>query len=120
MFNFILTKWKLNKAAIQFQKNNLNSAKIIYEEILERQPKNVDALLWLGSIYSEKEEYPKAFELLESVITINPKRYEPYVNLGLLKAKLNRNKEAIVTWKGALTITKMPKSVKAELYYNIG
>ncbi len=62
MIKSLLTKWKLNKAAIRFQNNDLNSAQIIYEEILETQANNIDVLIWLGSLHSEKGEYPKAFE----------------------------------------------------------
>ena len=119
MIKSILTKWKLNKAAIRFQHNDLNSAQKIYEEILETQPNNIDALIWLGSVHSEKEEYSMAFRYLEKAITTNPKRFEPYYNLGLLQAKLNRDNDAIQTWQKALEKTEVPKHKKAEIYYNI-
>lgn len=119
MIKSILTKWKLNKAAIKFQNNDLESAQRIYEEILNEQSNNIDALLWLGSIHLEKTEYPKAFELLNSAIAINPYRFEPYYNLGLMEAKLNRHNEAIQIWQKAIEITNIPKIKKAEFYYNI-
>lgn len=119
MIKSILTKWKLNKAAVKFQNNDLESAQKIYEEILDSQPNNIDALLWLGSIHSEKTEYPKAFELLNRAISFNPYRFEPYYNLGLMKAKLNKHNEAIQTWQKAIEITNIPKIKKAEFYYNI-
>jgi len=115
----ILTKWKLNKAATRFQSNDLNAAQSIYKEILATQPNNFDALLWLGSIYSEKGEYSKAFEFLQKAISTNPNRFESYYNLGLLQAKFNRYREAIQTWQKALDTTKIPKNKKAEFYFNI-
>lgn len=119
MIKSILIKWKLNKAAIRFKNNDLESAQKIYEEILDSHPNNFNALLWLGSIHSEKMQFPKAFELLNKAISINPHRYEPYYNLGLMKAELNRHDEAIQTWQKAIKITNIPKIKKAELFYNI-
>lgn len=119
MIKTLFTKWKLNKAAIQFKNNDLSSAQRIYEEILKTEPNNIDALIWLGSIHSENGQYTKAFKLLEIAISANPNRFEPYFNLGLLQAKLGRDSEAIQTWQKALDITKIPKLQRADFNYNI-
>lgn len=113
-------KKKLNDAAKAFQKNDFESAEKLYLEVLDKDPDHFEGQLWLGSLYSEMGKYPKAVDLLEKSVKLRPSDFQPYFNLALLQAKLNREELAIEIFEKALNNCTLDKSRKAEIFYNIG
>ena len=100
--------------------NVFETAEKLYLKVLDKDPKNFEGQLWLGSLYSEKGQFPKAIELLEGAIEQRPTDVRPYYNLGLLQAKLKRQELAIEIFKRGLEQPKINKNRKVELLYNIG
>jgi tetratricopeptide (TPR) repeat protein len=116
----ISLKNTLNNAAKAFRDNDFEKAEKFYLQVLDKDSENFEGQLWLGSLYSETEKYPKAIELLESAIALKPNDFQPYFNLGLLYVKMQRKELAFEFFERALKNCKLTKSRKAELFYNIG
>lgn len=62
----------LNKGSLHFdEENNANKAIALLENILAKNPNNVEALSAMGYAYEIKEEYTKAFEYYNKALAIN-------------------------------------------------
>jgi tetratricopeptide (TPR) repeat protein len=98
------------------QKNNLDIAQDLYNQILERNPKHVHSLNNLGVIYQLKGDFQKAKGNFEKVIEINPKHEGAYKNLGTIYIHFKKYEEAISCYEKAIIID--PNNGK--LNYNLG
>jgi len=69
--------------ALKFiQEGRLDEARIYLEELLKRDPENVDLLYNLGMLYTELSEPEKAVPLLQKCIMISPSHVNAHVALG--------------------------------------
>ena len=98
------------------QKGQLSLAKLIYEKILLKQPKNFDALHLLGVIAFQNKNLTLAEELIEKAIKIKPNAASAYSNLGNVLKNLRRLDDALASYEKAIAI----KPDYADAFYNRG
>ena len=85
------------ETAINLHKNNqLKEAEKVYLQILERDPKNFNALYLLGTLKSQLCEYEEGINFIKKSLLINDNNFIAYSNLGLCYYNLNLLDEAIL------------------------
>jgi predicted O-linked N-acetylglucosamine transferase (SPINDLY family) len=108
--------FNLVRASDLLKKNDFINAKLIYENILAVDKKNLDALFFLAVILINFKNYKKARDLLEQVVLIKPNSADAYNNIGICLEKLNDLDGAIKNYN--LAIDNRPNF--AEAHNNIG
>jgi protein O-mannosyl-transferase len=83
------------------KKQNLDSAKICYEKILQINPKELNAVFKLADIYFDKGNYSKAFQMNEEVMKNYPELDAPYFNIGFYHLALGDTVNCIKNWEEA-------------------
>ncbi len=82
---------------------NLQSAFVEFQKTLQLNPDNKDALVNLGYVHLQFEEFEKAKELFLRAVSIDPQFSDAYTYLGITYIKMRRWKEAIEPLKKALS-----------------
>jgi len=98
------------------QQGQLTQAKLIYEQVLAKQPQHFDALHLLGVIAAQSKNPTLAVELIGRAIEINPNNAAAYSNCGNVFNELKRLAEALASYDRAIAI----KPDYAEAHYNRG
>ena len=86
------------------QAGQLPEAERIYQQVLQLDPNNSEALHLLGVIAHQVGKNEIAAELIAKALTIQPEFSEALCNLGLALYTLKRYEEALVSFDKALTI----------------
>ena len=94
----------LKQAFMLHKQGKMSQAKLTYEQILQRQPNNFDALHLLGVIAGQNKNHSLAVEFLIKAVEINPNSFAAHLNLGLSLKAINRTYEAIVSYDRALQL----------------
>lgn len=74
--------------AFQQEVNTLNS-------ILAKDPKNLNALIKLGNLYMDTEDFPKAIENYEKALAIDGKNQNVRVDMGACYRRIGRSDKAL-------------------------
>ncbi len=114
-FPFDIEK-ELKKAFQYHQSGELDKARVIYENILEINPNNSDALHLLGVIVHQTGKNELAVDLISRAIKISPEYPSYHNSLGLVYKDQNKNAEAIACYENALKL----KPDLTEAYNNLG
>jgi Flp pilus assembly protein TadD len=72
------------------QQGKLSQAQLTYNQILELQPNNFDALQLLGVISAQNKNHTLAIELFNKAIEINPGYAEAFSNRGIALRELKK------------------------------
>jgi tetratricopeptide (TPR) repeat protein len=75
-----------------------------YIAILRIDPSNTRASYWLGVIYYNRKEYPKADKLFEKIVSLYPLDYDSVIMLAWTKFREGRSAEAKILFNHALTL----------------
>jgi len=75
-----------------------------YMAILRIDPSNTRACYWLGVIFYNRKEYPKADNLFEKIVSLYPLDYDSVIMLAWTKLKMGRKAEAKTLFNHALTL----------------
>lgn len=75
-----------------------------YLAILKIDPSNTRASYWLGVIYYNRKEYPKADKLFEKIVTLYPLDYDSVIMLAWTRYREGRKAEAKTCFNHALTL----------------
>jgi tetratricopeptide (TPR) repeat protein len=75
-----------------------------YLAILRIDPSNTRACYWLGVIYYNRKDYPKADKLFEKIVTLYPLDYDSVIMLAWTKSKMGEKAEAKTLFNQALTL----------------
>ncbi|WP_415303241.1 tetratricopeptide repeat protein [Candidatus Pelagibacter sp. Uisw_101] len=86
------------------QKNNLQVAQDLYNEVLKIVPNHLGSLNNLGSAFKVLREYQKAKKYYEKAIEIEPKFTDAHNNLGALYFELSEHQKAKEHYEKAITI----------------
>src|SRR5208337_1212912 len=70
--------------AASLSEGNLQAAFVELQKTLQLDPRNKDALVNLGYVYLQFEEFEKAKELFLKAISIDPRFSEAYTYLGVV------------------------------------
>lgn len=60
----------LKEAIIQYNRKNIEDAKLLFSQVLDSDPVNPEANYYLGLIYSKEENYKKAVIYLKTVVDL--------------------------------------------------
>ena len=94
----------LDKAITLHALGQLDKAKRIYENIIQSENSNFQAMHLLGVIFFQKKNYSKSIKLIKNSININPKNFAAYNNLGNVFKELRKYSDAIVNYNKAIEI----------------
>src|SRR5690242_8144717 len=93
------------KLAFQtLQRGDTASAERLIHTILQRDRRNVEALILLGMIDAGRGRLEEAAHKFEQATQIQPNRADAHFNLGLLLAQLGRAPEAINSYNHAVRL----------------
>ena len=85
-------------------KNQLDSALIVFNKALRNNPKDTSLLSSRGSVYSSQKKYNEAINDFDEALKINPKFSDALNNRGLVFYQQNKYDLAISDFKKALEI----------------
>ena len=105
------------RVAIQYHSaGRLSDAEKVYQQILQADPNQPDALHFLGVIAHQVSNYDSAVGLIKKAIDIKPDYAEAHYNLGNTLKALGKLDEAVVSYNKAIAI----KPDFAVAHYNLG
>lgn len=105
----------LTIAVKHHQAGNLEVAERLYQEVLQVQPDQIDALHLLGVVCHETGRREMAIELITTALRLRPDFPEGHYNLGKVLQEQGKLAEAIASYQRALRF----KPDYAEAYYNL-
>jgi tetratricopeptide (TPR) repeat protein len=94
----------LEKAIELHREGNVAGASALYEQILQREPKNASALHYLGLARLQQGLPQVAEELLTRAVQLDTKNVNALCDLGTLKARQERNADALKVFNRALEL----------------
>ena len=89
----------IQDALFMERKGELEKAKIIYENLLDKNPKNRQAYQRLKNILKRTEELSKAIKLIENWIEVHPNDLQGHIELGEILYLNNDKLNAEQVWK---------------------
>ncbi|QTN26107.1 tetratricopeptide repeat protein [Rhodoferax sp. AJA081-3] len=98
------------------RQERLQQAKALYEQVLHANPRQPDALQWLGVIQHKQGNSIRALELISEAIVVSPGNAFCYSTLGNVLKDIGQNELAVESYGKALTI----KPDFAEAHNNLG
>ena len=96
-FEYMDTELRLREGITLHQKGKLQQAELIYQKILQINPKNDEVLNLLGLIAYQVGKYQIAAELISQAIDVDSSQSSFFNNLGLVLQKQDRLGEAILS-----------------------
>lgn len=105
----------LQNAIEHHQQGELEKAQSLYNEVLEAEPDNADALHLLGILFSQMLQHKSAIEMINRAIGIRQVP-EYYNNLCSVHYHMGAYKEAVVAGEQAIRLN----TDFGEAYYNLG
>ena len=112
-----ISSQKLLREGLSFHKQgNLKKAQSFYNQVLQNDPNNFEALQLSATLFLQEKKFNKALEFLNHALTINSK--VPYINynLGIVLHELKRHDEALQSFNQTIQL----KPDFAEAYFNRG
>ncbi|MHC4387901.1 MAG: tetratricopeptide repeat protein [Planctomycetota bacterium] len=106
----------LDLAFSHYDSGGLQEAEQLCRRVLEKAPRQVDALQLLGAVLNQRGQYAEAVQLLADAISQAPERAHLHNNLGIALNRLERFEEAVSEFTRAIQI--QPDSAKA--HNNLG
>jgi len=97
---------KLLLAEVKMAQGRAGAAKTLYEEVLERERSNYEALNGLGLLNMRQEKFSEALILFKRATLENGYRPEAFNNLGLASRELGKLLDAEAAYKNALKASK--------------
>ena len=95
---------KLTEALALHQQGRLGQAKEIYEELLNANPQNADALHLLGVVAYQTKNYQGAVDLIGKAIESNPNHAAYYSNRGLALQEVRQLEAALSSYDKAISL----------------
>ncbi len=93
------------RALAHLQAGRLADAAQVYQKILERKPRDADAIYFLGIIAHQAGKHKEAIERLERALEIVPNQERCYNVLGLSQMALGRSGEAEASLRRAIALS---------------
>ena len=106
----------LQLAVQQHQAGKLHEAELLYRQILQAVPNQVDALHLLGVIAHQVGKHELAADYIRQALRVKPDHAEAYCNLGAVLLALGRPNEAVACFRQAVLF----KPDYAGAYANLG
>lgn len=106
----------LQRALALHQSGSLSEARALYDQLLQLQPENFDALHLSGLIAFQTKNPALAVELIDRALKINPGYADAHVNRGNALRKLGQFETALASYDHALRL----RAGHSETYFNRG
>jgi protein O-GlcNAc transferase len=94
----------LNEAVQLHLRGNLEASAVRYREVIDREPRNFQALHFFGRLRAQRQEFQEAADLIARALQVNPNAPAAHFNLGLVLTSLQRHGDAIESYRHALRI----------------
>jgi Flp pilus assembly protein TadD len=98
------TRQSLADAMLHVQQNQFEKAEKIYDEVLRREPENVDALRLLGVLCVKRERYDDGAALFRRTVELAPDFWKAWINLGSALGEQQRLEQAEEAYLSALAL----------------
>jgi tetratricopeptide (TPR) repeat protein len=96
---------QLRLALEQYKTGNLKQAEYIFKQILQMQPKNIDACNFLGIIYYQWRNYDDSIHYLKEAVNSDPTNAHSLSNLGTVLKEKGLLDDAIECYQKALRLS---------------
>ena len=106
----------LKKGFIYHQSGDLRRTEKIYNQILNKDPDDFNALQLKATLLYQNKKYEEALNFFDVAIKINTNFALLHKNRGNTLKKLNRLDDALISYKKAIQL----QPILAKLYNNIG
>jgi tetratricopeptide (TPR) repeat protein len=107
---------KLLREGIELQRQGqLDRAALLYEQALELEPLEADALHLLGVIAHQRGDHAAAVERIRRAIAINSRSPAYHSNLGVAYRSLGRTGEALAAFRRAVELNPTPAGIRFNL-----
>ena len=103
----------LDKARVRLRDGKVDDAKALYQNVIDNQPDNVEALYGLGRVAYEKSDNDKAQKLLEKAIAGKADVADYHAALGAVLVSKKAHAEAASAYGKAFELDKLEKEVEA-------
>jgi len=100
-----------NLGIVHAHLKDYNKALICFNQVIEKNPKTIDAYINIGHVLSTLDRYEEALENVNRALENSPLNQLALINKGILLVKMNRLEEAKANFEYLLNI--YPNSVKA-------
>jgi protein O-GlcNAc transferase len=107
---------KLSAAVALHKQGNLDQAEALYLDLLKTDPRNADALQYLGMLNAQKGQTDAAIAYLQQALAISPQHFAALSNLGKALVDLQRFEPALEQFDRALQV----RPDAAQLWHNRG
>lgn len=94
----------LTDAVKEHQRGQLDAAKALYRRVLDADPRQPDALHFLGVIARQQNDPTLAVQLINQAITLRPDQASQHCNLGAALQDLKRSDEALRHYEKAVQL----------------
>ncbi len=84
----------LKRARECFQKNDLKTASLIFNEIIEVDPNNTESFFYMGNIFHMRGELGKAIRSFNRVLELDPSHTDASISLSVLLNDIGKYEEA--------------------------
>lgn len=94
----------LNEAVQLHLRGDLEASAARYREVLDREPRNFQALHFFGRLRAQQQAFGEAADLIGRSLQVNPNAPAAHFNLGLVLTSLQRHADAIESYRHVLRI----------------
>lgn len=84
----------LKKAKEAFQKNDLKTASLFLNEIIEQNPNSTEAFFYLANVFHVRGELGKAIKAFQKVLELDPHHTDAAISLSVIYNDIGRYEEA--------------------------
>jgi len=91
----------LNKARESYQKNQLKTALVAFEEVVEINPENSEAYFYLANIFHIKGQLGKAIKAFNKVLSLDPNHTDASISLSVILNDIGKYEQAKVVFENA-------------------
>jgi tetratricopeptide (TPR) repeat protein len=95
---------RVERALALFQGGDLPRAAALCREILATDPRQFEALHFLGLIAGRQKDFARAVEFLERALAVDDNQAGAHCNLGLARQELGRMEGALASYERALAL----------------
>ncbi len=95
---------KLEEGFALFRQGKFAEAERCYDQVLQLQPRNFDALHFLGLLFIQTNQVHRGVDLIKKAIAIEPGFPPAHVNLGNALRTMKRPKDAAASYDRAIAL----------------
>jgi len=101
-------------AASRSRADIIAEAERLAKEVLEKDPKNIEGHILMGSVFFSQQQKDKAFEELNKAVQLDPNRVESYLSLAKFHVANREPEKAEALYKRAISVNANSSLVHSE------